>query len=129
MYHVCTFPQVIRFSYDPSRKPTVFNAFSKMFFQASTPKEDDETKKTIEESNASEGTSLEELGDAPLPTLDRIDSSASTSSCNGESGILVDENSVKRLMDMGFLADVSKRTLIKHNGNETAAINELLGSS
>lgn len=107
-----------------------------MFFQSTTPVGAKEDEKKEDEKEAAASTSISTgpdgtatVLDAPVGslTLERVDSSASSSS-SGESG-LVDENSVKRLMDMGFMADVSRATLLKHNGNETAAVNELLSSA
>lgn len=109
--------KVMRFSYDSSRKQTIFNSFAKMFTRSSGPSDTDAKK----EEAVDEKEELSDVLETP-PPLERDNSSASTSSTNG----VVDENSVKRLVDMGFVADVSREMLIKHNGNETAAINELL---
>jgi len=107
-----------------------------MFFQSTTPAggKQDEVKEDAKEGMSSNTTGPDDstVLDAPVATLtlENVDSSASSSSASSSSGSsLVDENSVKRLMDMGFMADVSRNTLLKHNGNETAAVNELLSSA
>mmetsp|Transcript_25306 Transcript_25306/g.42700 ORF Transcript_25306/g.42700 Transcript_25306/m.42700 type:complete len:504 (-) Transcript_25306:849-2360(-) len=123
--------QVIRFSYDPSRKTTIFSAFSSLFAKSSTPNGSATTEKDEKTDNTDKES--ENLGDQAVENVvNNVESmsltrEASSNSQNSESG-LVDEGSVRRLMDMGFMADISRATLLKHNGNETAAINELLGS-
>lgn len=116
---------IVRFSYDPSRKPTVFGAFSKMFSRKSNPSE--QSKSTSEnniDEKADQNSPLEDDNNAAdAPVLTKTSSSQST-----DDSALVDENSVQRLVNMGFDAEISRNSLLKHNGNETAAINDLLSS-
>lgn len=103
-----------------------------MFFQSSTPasgkssESTDDKKEDTSSTTAGPGPDGSAL-DGPVAslTLEKVDSTASSS----HESALVDENSVKRLMDMGFMGDISREVLLKHNGNETAAINELLAST
>jgi hypothetical protein len=113
--------QVIRFAYDPSRKKTIFNSISSMFFSPPTAKsEQGQQDPKQQQGTVQQGTLLvENFGELKL---ERAQSGSSVSSESSQ----VDENSVKRLVDMGFAAGAARDTLIKFNGNETAAINELL---
>lgn len=112
--------QVIRFSYDSSRKKTVFNSFAKLFSRS------EGGGKAEKEGGQEEGESSTVVDSAAAVTPTVPVEGAGQEGAGGDG--LVDENSVRRLMDMGFVAEVSRSTLLKYNGNETAAINELLSS-
>jgi hypothetical protein len=107
-----------------------------MFFHSTTPAGGQEDKVVEKESGEKEETSTTappEGGtvlDTPVAalTLEQDAGSGCGGGSGGDESDWVDENSVKRLTDMGFMADMSRATLRKHNGNETAAINELLSS-
>ena len=115
------------FSYDPSRKNTIFNRLSKMFFQPSSTSSDC-VEKDDNNNDDKEDPTIES------PDVVQTTNSVSEITINNDSNVqandstFVDENSVKRLTDMGFMDDVVRSTLVKHNGNETEAINDLLSS-
>lgn len=118
--------EVIRFSYDPSRKTTVFSSFTNLFFQTKSTNEIpvEENVQASADSGNSDEKVTEIAHDVEAMTVNN-EVAKNTATVDTS---LVDENSVKRLMDMGFVEEVSRNVLLKHNGNETAAINELLGS-
>ena len=121
------FDQVVCFSYDPSRKSTVFNSFTNLFFSQSKSSSNENTHVEEEGQPTTEGDSTEVTeiaSDVGAITLTRVPSDSASNTENP----MVDEDSVKRLMDMGFVAEVSRNVLLKHKGNETAAVNELLSS-